>query len=125
MGNGELVLRELDFAAIAQFDSGAILRLVGSADAASVRSLSLLVTRLHESLVADEASSIVIDIRALDFMNAACFNVLVAWIGYIQELPPPQRYGLQFVTSPEVPWQRRSLKTLSCFATDLVAVEDQ
>jgi hypothetical protein len=41
----------------------------------------------------------------------------------INDLPPEQRYQLRFAPNPAIPWQRRSLRTLSCFATDLVVVE--
>jgi hypothetical protein len=55
-------------------------------------------------------------------MAASCFNVFVMWVGLINELPPDQRYALRFTINPAVPWQRRSLTTLSCFATDIVSV---
>jgi hypothetical protein len=48
--------------------------------------------------------------------------VLVAWLGRVNELALDQRYELRFATNPAIPWQRRSLHTLSCFATDLVVV---
>ena len=68
---------------------------------------------------------VVIDLGSLEFMAASCFNVLVGWIGVINDLPVEQRYQLRFSLNSAVPWQRRSLATLSCFATDIVKVGER
>lgn len=121
---GELAIRDLDFEAATRLDATPELRLAGSADTAIVEQLAALINELHAKLVTAGVRDIVVDIRALEFMNASCFNVLVNWLGLIQDLDPGQRYHLHFSTDHTVPWQRRSLQTLSCFATDLVVVED-
>jgi hypothetical protein len=56
-------------------------------------------------------------------MSASAFNELVTWLGSIHELPEEKRYKLRLLSNPDIHWQRRSLKTLSCFAIDLVSVE--
>jgi len=120
---GELAIRDLDFEAATRLDATPELRLVGSADTAIVKQLAALIEELHGRLVSAGVRDIVVDIRSLEFMNASCFNVLVNWLGLIHELEPHQRYRLHFTTNHSIPWQRRSLHTLSCFATDLVVVE--
>ena len=123
MGVGELSIQELDFEAAAQQqEAGTALRLTGNADGRIVAALTSLVSSLHDQLRQDEARHIDIDISHLEFMNASCFNVFVSWLGLINDLPPDQRYELRFATNPAIPWQRRSLKTLWCFATDLVVL---
>lgn len=117
---GALAIREPDFEAIVEGDT---LRLTGSADASVVDELAALVAELHARLVAAHAPEIAVDIRALEFMAASCFNVLVTWLGTIHELVPDARYALVFRANPAIPWQPRSLTTLSCFATDLVRCE--
>jgi hypothetical protein len=121
---GVFAIRDLDFEADAELESGASFRLSGTADGGIVSQLSSLVDGIHDHLVAAKTPDITVDIRTLDFMNASCFNVLVAWLDRIQLLPPEARYQLRFAINPAIPWQRRSLRTLSCFATDLVQVVD-
>jgi hypothetical protein len=121
MGLGELSITELDFEARAAIDELS-LRLAGNADARFGNSLRALVTVFHSQLCTVRARQVAIDIRDLEFMNASCFNVLVSWVALINELEPEQRYELRFATNHAMPWQRRSLRTLSCFATDLVVL---
>lgn len=123
MAAEELAIRDGDFEATASLDTSSHLRLTGNAEGSIVTQLTNFVHDVHEKLVQLRAPELAIDIRALEFMNATCFNVLVAWINLIHDLPPELRYKLRFATNPAIPWQRRSLRTLSCFATDLVLVE--
>ena len=120
---GELAIRDLDFEAEARVGVAAELRLTGSADNAVATQLTTLIDDLHNQLVATGTREISVDIRALEFMNASCFNILVNWLGYVNDLEPEKRYQLKFSTNTSIPWQRRSLRTLSCFATDLVTVD--
>ena len=123
MGLGELSIKELDFEAAArQQELGPVLRLVGNADGRIVDSLQSLIDSLHHELCETKARHITVDIRHLEFMNASCFNVFVSWLAMINQLAPDSRYELRFETSSAIPWQRRSLRTLGCFATDLVVV---
>ena len=124
MGVVELAIRDLDFEAAAQVEPGANVRLSGNADSAIVAQLTKLITDLHDALVEAQRERVTVDIRTLEFMSASCFNVLVSWLGLIQDQPPGRRYQLTFAINDAIPWQRRSLRTLSCFATDLVEVVD-
>lgn len=124
MGGVELAIRDLDFEAAARLEMGVQFRLAGNADGTIVSQLESLVNDLHDKVVEQGKTEVVVDIRELEFMNATCFNVLVAWVNRINDLPPEQRYRLQFATNPAIPWQQRSLRTLSCFATDVVEVGD-
>lgn len=126
MGEAELALRDLDFIAEARFEreaGDAEVSFAGNADSAIAPRLESFVTDLHEQLVRAHHRKVKVDIRALEQMHTACFNVLVSWLGFVNELAPDQRYQLHFTTNGAIPWQRRSLHTLSCFATDLVTVE--
>jgi len=119
----ELSIRELDFAAEVHAGDPTELRLVGSADSVIADSLGILFGKLHQALDASKARAIVIDMRSLEFMNASAFNALVTWLGLVNEMPPERRYQFRFRSNPDIMWQRRSLRTLSCFATDLITVE--
>ena len=122
MGDDELAIRDLDFEAVASIEPPEI-RLRGSADGTVVTRLIHMIAKLHERLAAANVRDVSVDIRALEFMNATCFNVLINWVASINDLDPDQRYQLRFAINPATHWQRRSLHTLSCFATDLVVVQ--
>jgi len=100
-----------------------VLRLSGSADISTRQPLEALIERLHGRLQAAGASKIRVDLRQLEFMSAASFTALVGWLSLVHELPPERRYQIQFQSNPSIRWQRRSLGALSCFATDVVAIE--
>ena len=120
----EVAIRALDFSASIDRDAdGITLRIEGSADSAVAMSLEPLVARLHGELVGAGARAVAVDLRTLEFMSASCFTVFVEWLNLVNELEPARRYRLVFASSSAIPWQRRSLKTLSCFAVDLVTVE--
>ena len=121
----DLAIRDLDFEAKVELADPARprLELKGNADGTIVAHFAGLILDLHHTLLENKARTITVDIRALEFMNASCFNVFVNWIGVITDLPADQRYRLDFEANPAIPWQKRSLKTLACFATDLVGIE--
>jgi hypothetical protein len=101
----------------------AVLRLVGSADRAAIEPLGELLAVLHGELLERHTREIVVDMRALDRMIAACFRELVAWLGRVQPLHVDERYRIRFRVNPAIAWQQHSLPALSCFDTDLIAIE--
>jgi hypothetical protein len=118
-----LGIRDVHFQAAVELAPHATLRLAGNADSSSSAGLAVLLDGLHARLLAAHAHDVVVDIRMLEFMNASCFNAIVSWLSMITELPPGERYLLKFESNTSIPWQRRSLRTLACFATDLVTVD--
>ena len=123
MGGTELAIHDPDFQAV--FDpTKETLALRGNADGRVASKLEQLIHEIHDRGAAalPAEATIALDLGDLEFMAASCFNVFVVWVGLINELPPERRYGLKFTINPAVPWQRRSLTTLTCFATDIVTV---
>ena len=116
-------IQQANFAAEVSLGEPAELRLAGSADAGATSDLLALVTQLHEAVAAAGTTEVVVDLRMLEFMSAASFNALVSWLGLVNDLPPEKRYRIRFRSAATILWQRRSLRTLSCFATDVVAIE--
>jgi len=116
-------IRDPDFVAEVAGTDSLELRLSGSADMSTRGPLEALIGRLHGRLEAEGASAIRVDLRELEFMSAASFNALVLWLSLVHELPPERRYRIRFQSNPHIRWQRRSLGALSCFATDVVAIE--
>jgi hypothetical protein len=117
-------VRGRDFEAAVSFGEAAELRLTGSSSASVAEPLHDLVNQLHAAICEAALQDVVVDISMLEFMNAGCFNVFVAWLGRINELDPARRYHLRFISNANIRWQRRSLHTLSCFAIDLVHIRE-
>lgn len=96
------------------------LRLRGNANGRNAERLEELVTKTHDALVARKAQAFGVDLRALEFMTASCFNVFVTWINLITALPTDQQYRLSFAIDANAGWQRRSLVTLTTLGGDIV-----
>lgn len=120
MGGAELAIHDPDFEAVFDVTEHTLV-LRGNADGRVAGRLEQLITQIHASVT----RGVKLDLGGLEFMAASCFNVFVLWVGLINELPPDRRYALRFTINPAVPWQRRSLTTLTCFATDIVSVVDE
>jgi hypothetical protein len=118
-------VRERDFEAAVSFGDTVELRLIGSSTIDVATPLQILIDRLHDAVCESTVRDVVVDMAALEFMNAGCFNVLVAWLGRIVELDPDRRYRLRFISNANIRWQRRSLHTLSCFASGLVQIGER
>lgn len=98
-------------------------RLAGVAEIAVNDRLAGYLHALHTRAATDHVKQVVMDLARLDFMNAACFRAFVAWIHELQELPRPRQYLIRFRWNEQLPWQRRSINALKCFATDLISIE--
>jgi hypothetical protein len=113
-----------DFLATADCEERAVAaRLTGTADLNAKKALDDFLVKLHETAQAQRAAEVVMDFRALKFMNSSCLKGLVTWICAVQELPLHSQYRIVLVSSPEIHWQRRSLHALSCLAAELVTIQ--
>jgi hypothetical protein len=122
-------MAKLDLAAVqgpmqaeVRLDGGRIsLRLAGTADMRSTTALHLFLTKLHMEAQRIDASQVQVDLRHLEFMNSSCFKEFVTWISDVRE-SAGSSYRIEFLSNPEILWQRRSLHALCGFADDLVTV---
>ena len=121
---GVPAIHDAGFSAEVSLAGPVALTLRGNADSTTSSALVALVHRLHQAVIEQRASSVLIDISQLEFMNASSFNVFVDWLTLVRELPVGGRYVLRFRSSARLPWQERSLQTLACFASQLVVVEE-
>ena len=98
-----------------------ILQLVGTADARYTSELATFVGQVQE-VALGTVQRVVIDFRDLEFMNSSCFKAFVTWLQNLLELEAAQQYRIRFLSDPGKHWQGRSLKALSCFASELVEI---
>lgn len=118
-------IRLPDFEANARQNGTVIdLALKGDASGDALEPLEKLLGELHRQAVDKGVTEAAVDIRELEFMSSACFKTLVTWVTDIQGLDTGKQYSLRFVSNPRIGWQKRSLRSLHCFAVDLVKVED-
>jgi hypothetical protein len=103
-------------------DQGVTLALVGTADTRSMAALDALLRKLHEQARQSGVRSVVVDLRALEFMNSSCFKAFVTWVSSVQELDAASQYKIDFLSDVRRHWQRRSLGALACFAVDLITI---
>jgi hypothetical protein len=88
----------------------------------SVEPLAAHLAALHAEAQRAKLPEVTIDFRQLEFMSSSCLKAFVEWIANIQDLAPAQRYRITFRSNPALRWQRRSLHSLQCFASDLISV---
>lgn len=103
-------------------DQQLTLRFKGVADMASIEPLDDYLRAVHDEAKSSKAESVIVDFRALEFMNSSCFKCFVEWLGTVQDLPEGERYKVVFESNRDMHWQRRSLNALRCFAMDVVTV---
>jgi len=98
------------------------LRFRGIADMSSIEPLDGYLRAVHTEARENKVAAVVVDFRALEFMNSSCFKCFVEWLGTVQDMPVDDRYKVIFEANREMHWQRRSLNALRCFAMDVVTV---
>jgi hypothetical protein len=107
----------------AEITDGLDLRFSGTADMYAIDTLDAYLGAVHTTALERHARRVRVDFRKLEFMNSSCFKSFVSWIGHVQDAAPADRYQIEFLSNPQMHWQRRSLNALRCFAMDLVSIQ--
>jgi anti-anti-sigma factor len=100
-----------------------ILSLEGTVDDKSRFKLEEVLARLHEESKRLAMRQVVLDLRALEFMNSSGMKVLVSWVRGAHKLTGTERYTIRFIVSPESHWQKRSLHAIVGLGDPLVTIE--
>jgi hypothetical protein len=115
-----------DFSLTASQEGARItVRMSGNGGMKAQHTLEQFLTALHEQVPQVGAQEVVVDIRELEFMNSSCLKDLVFWLSTVRDSPPSLRYQIVFLSNPAFHWQKRSLHSLTCFATDFVNVQGE
>ncbi len=105
-------------------DAAGPLRLSGSiATPEPNRTIGVYFRALHEALSQAGATSFVIDVSRLVFVNSSAIRLFIDWAMWINQAPAPARYRLKFLTARNVTWQTTSITALSALAPGVVAFE--
>jgi len=78
--------------------------------------LTPLLSDIHTTALARGLKEVELDIRALEYANAALWRSLVVWIKQIRERPGT--YNLRVTWDPGRRWQEIALSTLRVFGFD-------
>lgn len=93
----------------------------GSAEVREPGALAKVLLGYHEEAVALKASEVIVDFRAVEFMNSSALSAFLRWFGAMKDASVA--YRVRFLSDPGVRWQRGSLNALASFAVDHVSVE--
>jgi hypothetical protein len=99
--------------------------LAGTADLRAAEELEQFVTELHGAALSAGVSELHVDLRRLEFMSSCCFKSLVSWLGKLEQLPADRQYEVRFLCDPQMMWQRRGIRALTCFAADRVTIDTE
>ena len=97
--------------------------LVGNGDVRAQDALEVFLTGLHAEASRLGVALVELDCRDLQFMNSCCLKALVSWIGAVQDAPTEVQYKICFLSNPRLHWQKRSFRALTCFAAELVTIQ--
>ena len=106
-------------------DASAItVRLAGNADTRVKEDIRGFLEKTHQLASEQHIPKVLVDFRQLEFMNSACFKAFVTWLAMVRGLEAEKQYRIHFLANDKIHWQRRSLRALSCFASNVVSVEN-
>ncbi|MBX3213040.1 MAG: hypothetical protein KF850_13470 [Labilithrix sp.] len=95
-------------------------RLVGSAESVTREDLAAYLKVIDGVAREAQAAEVVLDLRALEFMSAACLRAILTWLFEVERSP---RYVARFVGDAKNHWQRRSLASLAMVGGENVRVD--
>ncbi|MEZ4450680.1 MAG: hypothetical protein R3B09_14455 [Nannocystaceae bacterium] len=102
-----------------------VVRLIfhGNADARVDRDLDAFLSRVHAVVEAEPTREVIVDLRALEFMNSSCFKGFITWIVQVRRMEPERRYHIRMLSTSKYPWQKRSLHAISYFGGELISID--
>lgn len=106
----------------AESEGGLCVTLSGNGDASAVQPLDDYLVKLHGQLAERRASSVLVDVTQLVFMNSSCIKAFASWIHDVKVSARP--YLIRLRLNPGLLWQKRTLKTLTRLAPTVVQLEE-
>jgi hypothetical protein len=100
-----------------------VITCTGCAETEVLPELAAALDAVHTDAMKRSASTVIADIRDLEFASSSCLKAFVSWLQRVQELEDHQRYKIRFRSNPRHSWQRRSLGALAAFAAGVVEIE--
>jgi hypothetical protein len=86
------------------------------------RWLQPLLEDIHQAALVRGLDEVILDIRNLEYANAALWKCLVVWLKRIRE-PRERIYGLRLRANDQHRWQQIGVPTLRIFGADRLRVD--
>lgn len=120
----DISVQEAHFRTAARHDAERLeVSVEGEASIDTLDALSRVLDATHEEAVRLKAKEVVMNLTQLEFLNSSGVKHFVKWLRRASEAGDGNGYRIRLVSSPLVPWQRRGLEALRCFAPQRVTVE--
>jgi len=100
-----------------------LIRIQGVIREAHVSSWMLpLIEEIHTAARSECLTEVVLDLRALDYANAAVWRCLVHWVKRVRQ-QEAAAYKLRVVSNQDCAWQRIGIPSLRAFSIDNTGLE--
>lgn len=120
----DIAAREPNFCTAARHDAERLeVTVEGEASLDALEALGRVLDATHEEAMRLQAKEVVMNLTQLEFLNSSGVKHFVKWLRRASEVGDGRGYQIRLVSSPLVPWQRRGLEALRCFAPHRVTVE--
>jgi hypothetical protein len=117
------VTEDLFTASIDHDGAEVMVRLAGTADVMAKQHLERLLGEAHDTALRLGVDRVRVDLRDLVFMNSSCLKDMVGWLNKVRVTGGAGAYRVVLWSSANHHWQRRTLRSLVCFAPDAVTIE--
>lgn len=112
-----------NFQATPRYEPGKLtIKLTGEGNLDAVDAIRTVLTGAHAEAQRVGVKEVVIDLTELEFLTSSGIKHFVSWLREASLLGE-DAYGIRFLSSPKVSWQRRSLQALQIFASKLLTIE--
>jgi hypothetical protein len=124
MNPEKLSFRQPNFQSTPEYEPGRLtVKLEGEGNLDAIDAIKTVLTGAHTEAQRLAVKEVVVDLTELEFLNSSGIKHFVSWLREASLLPPETSYSIRLISSPLVPWQRRSLNALQCFAPKLLTID--
>jgi hypothetical protein len=99
------------------------LNLEGEADLEMAPFVGRVLEGVHREAQRLGVAEVALDLSQLQFVSAPGLKQLIGLLRDAAGLPESIAYRIRVISSPLIPWQKRGLNALRCFAPDIVTIE--
>lgn len=124
MNTEKMSIHQSNFQSTPEYEPGQLtVKLAGEGNLDAIDAIKTILTGAHAEAQRLAVKEVVVDLTELEFLNSSGIKHFVSWLREASLLPAEGAYAIRLVSSPLVPWQRRSLNALQCFAPKLLTID--
>ncbi len=100
------------------------LTLEGEADLEATDALGKILDGAHHEAQRLQTKEVAVDLTRLEFLSSSGVKHFITWLRNASLLQGDTSYRIRLMSSRLVPWQRRTLAALTCFAPTILTIND-